>query len=112
MEQLIKVSKYREEPLELLTLNACETAKGDERAALGLSGVAIKAGARSALATLWKVPDNAAFFITTAFYTHLKQPSMSNARALQEAQKEILASGLGNQHPHYWAAFVLIGNWL
>ena len=112
LEQLIKVSKYREEPLELLTLNACETAKGDERAALGLSGVAIKAGARSALATLWKVPDNAAFFITTAFYTHLKQPSISKAQALQEAQKEILASGLGNQHPHYWAAFVLIGNWL
>ena len=47
LERLIKYSKFRDEPLELLTLGACETAVGDERAALGLAGVAAKSGARS-----------------------------------------------------------------
>ena len=46
-------------PLELLVLSACETALGDERAALGLAGVAVQAGARSAVASLWKVHDEA-----------------------------------------------------
>merc|ERR1711960_7852 len=52
--------RFRDEPLELLTLSACETARGDERAALGLSGIAVKAGARSALGTLWSVNDPSA----------------------------------------------------
>ena len=44
-------------PIELLVLSACQTAKGDERAILGMAGVAVKAGARSTLATLWPVFD-------------------------------------------------------
>jgi len=52
LEQLIRPSQLRDKPVELLTLSACQTAAGDDRAALGLAGVAIKAGARSALATL------------------------------------------------------------
>ena len=51
LSQLVGLFQFRESPLELLTLSACETAAGDDRAALGLAGVAIKAGARSALAT-------------------------------------------------------------
>ena len=51
LQQLIKLSRFRDEPVELLTLSACRTAAGDDRAALGLAGVAIKAGARAALAT-------------------------------------------------------------
>ncbi|NEO01993.1 MAG: CHAT domain-containing protein, partial [Moorea sp. SIO3I7] len=36
-------------PIELLLLSACQTATGDKRAALGLAGIAIRAGARSTL---------------------------------------------------------------
>src|SRR5205085_4407036 len=60
LERFIRPSQFRGQPVELLTLSACETAAGDERAALGLAGVAIKSGARSALATLWCVNDQAA----------------------------------------------------
>jgi len=53
LEEYVGMLRFREEPLALITLSACETAAGDDRAALGLAGVAIKAGARSALASLW-----------------------------------------------------------
>jgi len=44
--------------VHLLTLSACQTALGNERAAFGLAGVAIKAGVKSAMATLWKAKRN------------------------------------------------------
>ena len=59
LEQMVGRLRFREDALELLTLSACQTAAGDDRAALGLAGVAIKAGARSALATLWFIDDQA-----------------------------------------------------
>jgi CHAT domain-containing protein len=100
------------EPLELLTLSACETAAGDDRAALGLAGVAIKAGARSALATLWSVNDEAAQEVITDFYRRLSQEAgITKAKALQGAQKRLLAKeGYGD--PYYWSPFLMIGNWL
>jgi CHAT domain-containing protein/Tfp pilus assembly protein PilF len=115
LAKIIKSSKYRkDEPLELLTLNACQTAKGDERAALGLSGIALKAGARSALATLWNVDEEVAIHLTQKFYQHI-QSGLSKAQALQKALTEFLLIDnpkFKYQHPHYWAAFILIGNWL
>ena len=59
LDHLVGLFRFREEPLELLTLSACQTGVGDDRAALGLAGVALKAGARSALATLWFINDEA-----------------------------------------------------
>ena len=50
-------SQAREVPIELLILSACETATGDERDALGLAGVAVQAGARSTIASLWNLDD-------------------------------------------------------
>ncbi len=56
LSSLLKNSETtKSEPIGLLVLAACETAQGDKRATLGLAGVAINAGARSTLATLWKV---------------------------------------------------------
>jgi len=59
--------------VELLTLSACETAAGDDRAALGLAGVAVKAGARSALATLWSVNDEGSSDLVGDFYRTLRE---------------------------------------
>jgi len=101
----------RERPLELLTLSACETAEGDDRAALGLSGIAVKAGARSALGTLWQAHDEAAQLLVAAFYEALLEPGVSRAAALQRAQNQI-RSQTRFRHPAYWSAFILIGNWL
>jgi CHAT domain-containing protein len=112
LEQLIKLSRFRDEPVELLTLSACRTAAGDDRAALGLAGVAVKAGARSALATLWFINDQASSLLVTEFYRQLSTaPTPSKARALQLAQRTIKAD-LRYRHPAYWSPFLMIGNWL
>jgi CHAT domain-containing protein len=111
MTHLENLSKFRQEPLELLTLSACQTAKSDdERAALGLAGVAVKASARSVLASLWRVDDKATSEFMPRFYQKL-QKNISKAQALQKAQKSFLAQQ-EYKHPYYWAGFVLSGNWL
>jgi CHAT domain-containing protein len=109
--EYVGLFKFREEPLDLLTLSACETAAGDDRAALGLAGVAVRAGARSALATLWHVNDPAAFELIAEFYLQLKKPATSRALALQAAQRKLIADARFD-HPGYWAPFLMINNWL
>lgn len=112
LQQLIGLSRFDEQPLGLLTLSACRTAVGDERAALGLAGVAVKAGARSALATLWFVDDEATSLAMQQFYRLLaEKPNLSKAKALQQVQVNLLKQ-VRFQHPAYWGPFLLIGNWL
>ena len=98
-------------PLELLILSACQTAAGDNRAVLGLAGVAVRSGARSTLATLWSVEDESTVELMNKFYSELNQPGVTKAEALRQAQLFLLRSP--NYHrPYYWAPFVLVGNWL
>ena len=97
--------------VELLTLSACETASGDERAALGLAGVAVRAGARSTLASLWAVNDASTSELMAQFYQILTETPISKAAALRQAQTQFLGDPQF-QHPYFWAAFVLVGNWL
>ena len=112
LEDFVGVSMFREDhPVELLTLSACETAAGDDTAALGLASVAIKAGARSALASLWSINDEASSELVSLFYEQLLNPNISKAEALQLAQVSFLED-LRYRHPSYWAPFLLIGNWL
>jgi CHAT domain-containing protein len=107
---MVRFAKFRETPLELLVLSACETAAGDERAALGLSGVALRAGARSALGSLWAVSDAAAAKLIPGFYQALQTPGVSRAMALSLAQRELLKTRQF-RHPFYWSPFLLIGAW-
>ena len=111
LDQLIGLFRFRENPLELLTLSACQTGVGDDRAALGLAGVAIKAGARSALATLWFINDEASAELVSEFYRQLRNPKLSKAQALQLAQQKLLSDRV-YEHPAYWSAFLLLNNWL
>jgi CHAT domain-containing protein len=112
LAEVVGSTRFRtQQPLELLTLSACETAAGDERAALGLAGIALRAGARSALATLWSVNDQSAAELVSSFYAQLADPETSRARALQRAQLALIERR-GTRHPAFWAAFVLISNWL
>lgn len=108
---LVERTRFREEPIELLTLSACETAVGDRRAALGLAGIAVRAGARSALASLWTVNDTATAQLIAEFYRQLSEEGVSRAEALRRAQLQLLASRT-TRHPGYWAAFLMISNWL
>ena len=111
LDRLIGLFRFREDPLELLTLSACQTGVGDDRAALGLAGVAIKAGARSALATLWFINDEASAALVSEFYRQLRDPSLSKAVALQRAQVKLLGDRV-YEHPAYWSPFLLLNNWL
>lgn len=111
LERLVGLFRFRQEPLELLTLSACQTGIGDDRAALGLAGIAVKAGARSALATLWFINDDASSELVSEFYRQLHDASISKARALQKAQLKLLSDRV-YEHPAYWAAFLLLNNWL
>ena len=111
LENLIRPSSYRGAPVELLTLSACQTAAGDDKAALGLAGVAIKAGCRAALASLWFVSDQASALMVDEFYRALAKPGTTKAKALQHAQT-VLRNDPRFRHPRYWAPYIMIGNWL
>ena len=111
LKTLLQTRQSRPDAIELLVLSACETASGDKRAALGLAGVAVRAGARSTLATLWQVNDSSTAELMTKFYKTLSNPAdtVTKAQALQSAQIELLHRYTA---PFYWAPYVLVGNWL
>ncbi|MBV9386192.1 MAG: CHAT domain-containing protein, partial [Chroococcidiopsidaceae cyanobacterium CP_BM_ER_R8_30] len=100
------------EPVGLLVLTACETAVGDDRAALGLAGVAVQAGVSSVLASLWSIQDAPTVTLVAKFYSSLHNTGMSKAEALRVAQQALIEAGGQSAHPAYWAPFILIGNWL
>lgn len=97
--------------IELLVLSACQTATGDKRAALGLAGVAVRAGARSTLASLWSINDRSTSILMSQFYRELAQTNVSKAEALRQAQLTLLQNPQ-YKFPLYWSPFVLVGNWL
>jgi CHAT domain-containing protein len=64
-------SRNEARPLDLITLSACHTALGDEQSELGFVGMALQAGARSALGSLWEVDDSAAAAFFVQYYRYL-----------------------------------------
>jgi CHAT domain-containing protein len=109
LEDVIGSQRFTDHPVDLLVLSACQTAAGDERAALGLAGVAVKAGARSALASLWFVNDESTARLITEFYRQLANEA-GKAAALRGAQL-LLLNDERYSHPAYWAPFLMIGDW-
>jgi CHAT domain-containing protein len=103
----------RPDAIDLLILSACETASGDDRATLGIAGTAVRAGARSAIASLWSLDDASSQTLVTTFYKAITHPQTSRAEALRQAQLALLQAEEGAYtHPRYWAPFLLVGNWL
>ena len=88
MDNLLQVEKENQSiPIELLVLSACQTAVGDNRSTLGLAGVAVRAGARSTLATLWSVDDKSTAELMSKFYYQLiNTDGINKAEALQKVQ--------------------------
>ncbi len=121
--------------VELLTLSACRTALGDRRSELGFAGLAVQAGVKSALASLWYVSDQGTLGLMSEFYQDLRQAPIK-AIALQNAQIDMiqgntrlendqlittfgtisLPSDLAGSnitslsHPYYWSGFTMIGS--
>ncbi|MGF1516099.1 MAG: CHAT domain-containing protein [Elainellaceae cyanobacterium] len=97
--------------IDLLTLTACKTAIGDTRATLGLAGVAVQAGARSAIASLWSIDDLSTAVMVDDFYAALSDANLTKAKALQTAQVAAIERGDRQSRPGFWAPFLLIGDW-
>ncbi|MEO0647873.1 MAG: CHAT domain-containing protein [Cyanobacteria bacterium J06650_10] len=117
LSQLLRQGELnRQASIELLILSACETAVGDKRAALGLAGIALQAGARSTLASLWNLDDESSALFSSYFYQELLKPNASKAEALRNAQLKLLGKAntenTSYQHPLYWAPYILLGSWL
>ncbi|WP_159788784.1 CHAT domain-containing protein [Sodalinema gerasimenkoae] len=113
MDQLLRSrrrSGNSRQPLDLLVLSACQTAAGDNRSALGIAGVAVRAGAKTALASLWFINDEATVPLITNFYKELQTPGITKAQALKAAQQKAIDSQFYS-HPGVWSPFILIGTW-
>ena len=112
LDQLLRSREFtRRGNIDLLVLSACQTAAGDDKATLGLAGFAIRSGARSTLGTLWTVRDESTALFMTKFYDYLKQPGVTKAQAVRQAQIDLI-NDPNFDEPLFWAPFVLIGNWL
>ena len=110
LSKIFQTEAFHDRPIELVTLSACQTAEGDDRSPLGLSGVVVQTGVKSAIGTLWPVADEAAKQLFSDFYLRYQQPNMTKAKAMQYAQKHLMQNNALN-HPAYWGPFVLVGEW-
>jgi CHAT domain-containing protein len=110
LQVLLGRTRADRKTLEIISLSACHTAEGDDRAPLGMSGMAIRARAASVLGTLWDVDDIAARRVMTRFYERVAKSQASKAAALQSAQLDLIDK-YGQSHPIYWAPFTLAGDW-
>lgn len=110
LSQIFQNEAFLQNPVDLVTLSACQTAEGDDRSPLGLSGVVVQTGVKSAIGTLWPVADDAAQAFFSDFYLHYQEPGVSKVQALQMAQQHLMKNKIF-EHPLDWAPFVLIGDW-
>ena len=128
----------RDAPLDLITFSACRTALGDADSELGFAGLALQAGARSAVGTLWYVDDVATSAYFVQLYRYL-EAGVPKAEALQLTRQAfvrglvrlqgdqivgpdgaVLTTGLttsqqrrasgGFANPYFWAGIELLGS--
>ncbi len=124
--------------VDLVVLSACQTGLGgtlgNGEEILGFGYQIQRAGAKSAIASLWSVDDGGTQALMTSFYDHLQQ-GQGKSEALRQAQIALITENqqalAANQrgfaetfrealpslpnsysHPYYWSSFILIGNGL
>lgn len=131
----LQALRWNDPPVELLVLSACRTAIGDENAELGFAGLAVGAGVKTAIASLWYASDEGTLALMTGFYEQLKNAPIK-AEALRAVQIDMILGrvriekgqlitpqlkttlpeelkNLGNvvlTHPYYWSGFTMIGS--
>jgi hypothetical protein len=96
-------------PADLVTLSACETARGKAYRGEGVVGFTrafMFAGAPRVLVSLWKVDDEATRALMEAFYAAWRE--LPAAAALRKAQEKVRSQERW-RHPAYWAAWQLWG---
>lgn len=135
----LRSAKFRFAGVDLLTLSACQTAVGggDGSEIDGFGAAALNNGASAVMASLWPVADKATPLLMEDFYSGLLTDGLDKAEALRRAQIAMLrgaqqdgtaqteraakarqrpsgagAAQVGYEHPYFWSAFVIMGNWL
>lgn len=101
------------EATDLVVLSACSTALGKQVRGEGLVGLTrgfMYAGAPRVVASLWDVRDHATAELMRRFYEGLLRRNERPAAALRVAQLSMLREPRWSS-PHYWAPFVLQGDW-
>ena len=78
---------------------------------MGLAGIAVRSGAKSALATRWSVNDEATAKLMGEFYRQLVTQKVSKAETLRQPQLALLKD-LWLKHPFYGRTYILVGDWL
>jgi CHAT domain-containing protein len=129
---------WRDRPVDLLVLSACQTALGDPTAELGFAGISFHSGVRTTLASLWQISDLGTLALMREFYWQLTHvPSLAKTSILRQSQlsmihetvtvsdSQLLTSAdplaLGNElvnrqqrisfaDPYFWAGFVMVGS--
>ncbi|MCL1464640.1 CHAT domain-containing protein [Argonema galeatum] len=123
--------------VEMLVLSACRTALGNEQAELGFAGLAVQAGVKTAVGSLWYASDEGSLALMTEFYHKLRTAPIKT-EALRDAQlgmlkgqvrlengqlilsdnrrvslpPELATSGdINLSHPYFWSGYTMIGNW-
>lgn len=142
LAQIRKGRGFRFGGVDLLTLSACETAKGAEAdggEVESFGAIAQMNGASAVMATLWPIADDASARLMVDFYAGLVEDGLDKAGALRRAQIAMLrgmdaasidpaergmtdpdagaaapapASAVSTRHPYYWSPYILMGNWL
>ena len=121
----------------MLVLSACRTAVGNEQAELGFAGLAVQAGVKTAIGSLWYASDEGSLALMSEFY-HKLRTARIKTEAMREAQLGMLKGqvrvenghlvlsdhrrialpselAIGDRrilsHPYYWSGYITIGNW-
>lgn len=97
---------------DLVVLSSCDSALGkdlDSEGIIGLPRGFLYAGARSVIASLWKVNDDATATLMSRLYARIRKGE-SPGSALRGAQLEMVQDEQWS-NPYYWAAFVLQGDY-
>ena len=137
LNQLRQLS-LNDPPVEMMVLSACRTALGDEEAEIGFAGLAVLAGVKTSVASLWEVGDAGTTAMMANFYEKLRKAPI-RAEAMRQAQMAMVRgqiylkdgqlkgietlnslvlpmASVKDQpdamltHPYYWAAFTMVGN--
>ncbi len=109
---------------ELVVLSACDTASGPIVRGDGIQSVAhafLAAGARSVVATLWRVDDRDSAELMKEFYGRFLEQAERPAHALRSAKLALRGSSTRGKpagapdsqfvgtHPHTWAPYIFVG---
>lgn len=102
---------------DLVTLSACETARGRYGAGegvIGLTWALFVAGVPSTVVSQWKVESASTRDLMLSFHRKLLTPppaapaAATKAEALRQAELKVMKNP-ETSHPFYWAGFVLVG---